>query len=1045
MKNNKTTTTKKYHWLLICILMLSFVSTKAQDKINITGQITDETGMPLLGVNVLVEGTNRGAVSDFDGNYTIKASKGEVLVFSSIGFTNQSITIADNTTINIVLAQDSQELEQVVVIGYGTQRKIEVTGAVNNVSAEIISKAPVSDVAESLQGQIAGVNIQASNGRPGEEANIQIRGVGSLSPGSLDPLFVVDGIPFQGNPNIAPEQIESIDILKDGASAAVYGVRAANGVILITTKKGKQGQLKVDYSTYLAVQNITSGVPLMNTNQQLFSDQAVNDADGTVNNTFFLNPNALDFDSDFVGDVQNDNALIQNHNLNISGGIGDLSLNINGSYFDQEGVLINSGFNRLTTRITGQYTKDRLKIFSSIGITDELREQEPFALLELAVAQKPFQPPISDVQPVNGVVQLGVGTGQPELLSFLTRLINNEDERRIRSSNVAFSLDYEILQGLTYKVNLGRNTWNFRRKFLQPQYLLFNVQGNFVPGASREDAILQESFIFNQRNTIENSLNYNVDFGNHNLKLLALASYEQFDSKTVNTGVIGLASNDTDVLDQGQEPINPNGFDVTNKLSGLLGRVQYNYDDRYLLSASIRRDGSSNFAEENRFKTFYGVSAGWNISEEPFFKNANLDFINNFKLRGSIAEVGNQTVAGNNPTPFLPTIESGVNFIFGQGENLAFGQIGRRFVDSNIQWETKISRNIGIDISMFSNKLSFTADYYLNDRKDLLLEQILPPSTGTSAPRDNSFRSIVINAGNLTNQGLELALSYKDQTNYGLKWNVGATFTRNVNEITDLNGNSRGFTGGVPISTVANADNTTFLVEGFEAGAFFLLQNEGVIQTEEELLAYQQIVPDARIGDIAYIDQPTIDTNGDGIPDTADGTINDDDRVYAGSGQAEFEAGLNLNLEYKGFDFFLQNYFSYGAEVYNGARLAAYIYGRHEEQFGQWTPQNPNSNIPARRAGLITDSTRPRSDFFLEDGSYWRIRNITIGYSIPTDALPNFFTKCRIYGTAQNPFTFTEYTGFDPEIGGDGIFTRGVDQLTYPVSRRILFGVQLGF
>ncbi|WP_299254324.1 TonB-dependent receptor [uncultured Aquimarina sp.] len=1045
MKNKKTIKNKKYHWLLICILMLYSISSKAQEEFNLTGTITDESNMPLLGVNVLIQGTKKGTVSDFDGNYAIKANKGDVLVFSSVGFIKQSLVVGGSTTMNIVLAQNSQELEQVVVIGYGTQRKIEVTGAVSNVTAEIISKAPVSDVAESLQGQVAGVNIQASSGRPGEEANIQIRGVGSLSPGSLGPLFVVDGIPFQGNPNIAPEQIESIDILKDGASAAVYGVRAANGVILITTKKGKTGQLKVDYSTYLAVQNITSGVPLMNTNQQLFSDQAINDADGTVNNTFFLNPNALDFESDFVGDVQNDNALIQNHNLNISGGVGDLSLNINGSYFDQEGVLINSGFNRLTTRITGQYRKERLKIFTSIAITDELRQQEPFALLEQAVAQKPFQPAISDVEPVNGVVQLGVGSGQPELLSFLTRLLNDVDERRIKSSNVAFSLDYEILKGLTYKINLGRNTWDFRRKFLRPQYLLFNVNGDFVPGASREDAILQESFILNQRSTVENSLNYNLDIGNHNIKLLALASYEQFDTKTVNTGVIGLASNDTDVLGQGQEPINPSGFDSTNKLSGLLGRVQYNFDDRYLLSGSIRRDGSSNFAPENRFKLFYGLSVGWNISEERFFKNAKLDFINNFKFRGSIAEVGNQTVAGTNPTPFIPTIESGVNFIFGSEENLAFGQIGRRIVDPNIQWETKISRNFGLDLSMFRNKLSFTADYYINDRKDLLLEERLPPSTGTSAPRDDSFRSRIINAGNLTNQGLELSLSYKDETTYGLKWSVSGTFTRNVNEITDLNGTRRGFSGGVPIFTIGNADNTTFLAEGFEAGSFFLLQNEGVIQTQEELQAYQQIVPDARIGDIAYINQPTLDTNGDGIADTADGTINDDDRVYAGSGQPEFEAGFNLNLEYKGFDFFIQNYFSYGAEVYNGARLAAYVYGRHEEQFGQWTPQNPNSNIPARRAGLVSTSTRPRSDFFLEDGSYWRIRNITIGYSIPKENLPNLFTKVRVYTTSQNPFTFTDYSGFDPEIGGDGIFTRGVDQLSYPVSRRILFGVQLGF
>ncbi|UZO82598.1 TonB-dependent receptor [Aquimarina sp. ERC-38] len=1044
MKNKIATIANKNHWLLICVLMLVSISTKAQEEFNLSGTITDEGNMPLLGVNILVQGTSKGAVSDFDGNYTINVSKGETLVFSSVGFVSQSVVVGDATTVDIVMAEDSQELDQVVVIGYGTQRKIEVTGAVNTISAEIISKAPVSDVAESLQGQVAGVNIQASNGRPGEEANIQIRGVGSLSPGSLGPLFVVDGIPYQRNPNIAPEQIESIDILKDGASAAVYGVRAANGVILITTKKGKRGKLSIDYATYTAVQNITSGVPLLNTSEQLFSDQLLLDSDNLDNNIFFLNPNALDFDSDFVGDVQNDNALIKNHNLNISGGVGDLTLNINATYFDQEGVLINSGFNRLSTRVTGQYTKDRLKIFTSLGITDELRQQEPFALLEQAVSQRPFQPPIADVQPVNGIVNLGVGTGQPELLSFLTRLLNNEDNRTIKSTNVAFSLDYEILEGLNYKVNLGRNSFDFRRKSFQPQYLLFNFRGEFAPGASREDAILQESFIFSQRNTIENSLNYYFDIGKHNIQLLALSSFEQFENKTLSTGVIGLASNDTDVLSQGEEPINPTGFESENRLSGLLGRIQYNFDDRYLLSASIRRDGSSNFGPDNRFKTFYGVSAGWNISEEPFFRNANIDFIQNFKLRGSIAEVGNQTIAGNNPTPYVPIIESGVNFLFGPDEDLAFGQIGRRIIDPDIQWETKISRNVGLDLSLFNNQITFTADYYINNREDLLLEERLPPSAGTNAPRDPSFSSRIINAGNLTNEGIELSLSYKGQTNFGLEWNIAGTFTRNVNEVTDLNGTSRGFSGGIPLFTTGNVDNTTFLAEGFEAGAFFLLENNGVIKTQEQLQEYQQLVPNARLGDIAYVDQVNVDTDGDGIADATDGVITDDDRVYAGSGQAEFEAGLNINLNYKGFDLFVQNYFSYGAEVYNGARLLAYRLGRHQEQLGQWTPQNPNSDIPARRAGA-NENTRARSDYFLEDGTYLRIRNITLGYTIPNKSLPDFFTKARVYAAAQNPFTFTEYTGFDPEIGGDGIFTRGVDRITYPVSRRILLGVQLSF
>ncbi|KAA1243299.1 TonB-dependent receptor [Aquimarina sp. RZ0] len=1032
MKKINTIFERKYYLLLMFVLIISSVSTRAQEKTDISGTITDGS-IPLLGVNVLVQGSNRGAVSDFDGNYVVSASKGEVLVFSSIGFISQTVVVGDKTVINVVLETSSQELEQVVVIGYGTQRKIEVTGAVTNISSETIARAPVSDVGEALQGQVAGVNIQASNGRPGEAANIQIRGVGSLNAGSNGPLFVVDGVPFQANPNIAPEQIQSIDILKDGAAAAVYGTRASNGVILITTKQGKKGQLRADYSTYLAIQNITSGIPLMNTQQQFFYTQVTDQREGSslVDQIFDFNANALNVDNDFIEDVQKNNALIQNHNINVSGGVNDLTLNLSGNFFDQEGVLINSGFNRLTTRITGQYKRNRLKVFSSVSITDELREQEPFALLERAISQRPFQPAISSTRPVDGVVNLGDGTGQPELLGFLTRELASEDKRRVRSSNVALNIEYEVLEGLTYRANLGRNTFDFRRKFLQPQYLLFDNQGNFVPTASREDAMLQESFIFSQRSTVENSLNYYKDFGKHNIKLLGLTSFEQFDSSTVNTGVIGLLSNDTDTLGAGEEGIKPNGSDDRQILTGLLGRIQYNYDDRYLISASYRRDGSSQFGPSNRFGDFFGVSLGWNVSEEPFFENANIDFINNFKLRASWGEVGNSRI---DSFLFTPIIEPGVNGILGREGQIAIGQIGRRFVDPNIKWETSISRNIGLDLSFFSNKFSITADYYVNNQEDLLLGEQLPPSLGGNAPGDSSFNERVVNAGNLTNKGFELAMSYKGQTEKGLKWNVSGTFTTNDNEITDLNGTARGFQGGVPLVT-QGTDPTTFLAEGFEAGAFFLLENNGVIKTQEQLDAYNSTITNssARLGDIMYIDQ-----NGDNL-------IDENDRVYAGSGQAEWEAGLSISLDYKGFDFYLQNYVSYGAEIYNGARLAAYAYDRHLDLFNQWSPENPNSDIPADIAGTITENVRSRSDYFVEDGSYWRIRNITLGYSIPEDSLPESIRNVRVYVTGQNPFTFTEYTGFDPEVGGDGIFTRGVDLATYPVSRRFLFGVQLGF
>ncbi|WP_228530220.1 SusC/RagA family TonB-linked outer membrane protein [Tamlana sp. I1] len=1001
--------------------------TNAFAQEGVSGKVLDENGVPLPGVAIIIKGTNTGAATDFDGVFTIDASSGNTLVFSFLGYKAQEITLTNQTFLNVSLEPDAQSLEEVVVVGYGTQKKKEVTGAVGLVTSDVIAKAPVADLGESIQGQVAGVNVQSSSGRPGEAANIQIRGLGSVSNTALGPLYVVDGVPFQGNPNIPTEQIEKIDILKDGAAAAVYGTRASNGVIIITTKKGSKGELKVNFSTYGGIQNITSGTPLMNTKQQMYAEKVKLEALGREPLIFFFNPDALDYDTDFVGDVQNNNAGIQNYSLGVSGGSDNLTMNLSADYFNQDGVLINSGFNRLSTRLNGQFTKGKFRAFASLAISQENREQEPWALYEYAISQRPWQPAINQIKS-SGENTVDIPVRNAILYSYLSRELQNQDDREVNSTNIAVNLEYEFFDGFSYQANLGMNTWNYARKFFRPQYLVNDYQGNYNPTASRPDAMLDEDFIFTQRRVLENLFKYNKSFGKHNINLLGVLSYEEFTSKTLSTGVIGLLSNDTPVLGAGVEATKPSSYDFVNNLTGKLVRLQYNYDERYLFSASYRRDGSSNFAPSNRYGDFMGFSAGWNISEENFF---NVDAISSLKLRASWAEVGNQSIP---PYSYSSQIESGINYPFGPNEELAVGAIQRRYADPNIKWETSISSNIGIDLNMFKNRLSFTADIYETKKEDMLIEERLPPSSGTYHTRALGVYDVrTTNAGDMVNRGVELAMSYKNETSGGLKYNLAATFTKNKNEVTDLNGVERGYGNGRPVVSLGeNIDYTTYLAKGYEAGAFFLVQHAGIIKTDEQLAEYRKIEASAQIGDMMYVDE-----NGDGV-------INDNDRVYSGSGQAEYEMGFNFNLDYKGFDLYAQTYFSQGAEIYNGARLYAYTQGRHQEQYYMWSPQNAGSNVPTDRESAYHNNVRARSDYFLEDGSYFRIRNITLGYTVPLQDT-NILKRARVYFTAMNPFTFTNYTGYDPEVGGDGIFTRGVDRGNYPVTRRFILGVQFNF
>lgn len=1025
-----------YKQLLILLLLLfSFGFSQAQTVSVVKGTVKAE-GKTLPGASVVIKGSKIGQSTEKDGTYQIEAKVGDILVFSYLGYKTKEVNVTSlDSTINVELLPEANVLDEIVIVGYGTQKKKEVTGAVVQVKSDVISLAPVSDVGESLQGLVAGVNVQAASGRPGEAANIQIRGVGSLL-GKLEPLYVVDGVPYESNPNIAPDQVESLDILKDGAAASIYGVRASNGVILITTKRGQPGKFSVNLSTFSGIQNITSGTPLMNTQQQLFADFSVDNVlnPGNLPGYFITTPELLDNDSDFVGDVQNNNALIRNYDLGITGGTKELNVSFATSFNDQDGVLIKSGFNRLSSRLTAQYNKGKFKAFATIGLTEENRKQEPFALYEYSIGQNPWQIPLGDLD-ISGDNVVNIPVDNTIYFGFLAKQLQNVDDRKVNSSNIALNLEYEILKNLKYKISLSKNTYDYKRKFFRPSYFIYGLDGVLNETASTLEAQLTEDYISSDRRVIENMLSYQVELGKHKFNTVVVSSYEEFNSKQFSFGGIGFPTNDTQEVGQAFSATTPSSFVNKYTLSGLLGRLQYSFDEKYLLSLSVRRDGSSKFAADNRYANFTAISAGWNISEEGFFKNSSIgNSVNSLKFRGSYAQLGNQDV----PAFTAATqIETGVNYLFGPNETLNSGLIQRRYSNPDLKWETSTSINLGIDLAMFNNKLTFTGDVYKNDKKDMLLPFQTPPSGGTTAPgAETVYNPIIINAGEMTNKGIELALGYRNQFKNGLKYNITSTFTKNINEIVNLNGIERGYSNGRPTFSLGNSiDETTFFAVGHEAGAFFLLKNEGIIKTDEELVEYQKINPSARKGDMRYAD----------IPGTSAG-IDEDDRVYAGSGQAEFEAGLNLDLSYKNFDLTVQSYLSYGAEIFNGSRFFAYTQGRHLEQFSQWSPQNTDSNIPSYRNSEATESIRARSDYWLEDGTYLRIRNITLGYTLPQELIEKLkIGSVRLYVTGFNPFTFTNYTGYDPEVGGNGISTRGVDRGNYPVARRFVIGAKVKF
>ncbi len=1019
--------------LFLCSLIITLVSplvASAQSS-TIKGRVsTQSDNVSLIGVTVLVKGSQTGAVTDQNGDYTLKGVKQtDVLEFTYIGYKTIEVAVSSRSVIDVSLVEDVEVMDEVLVIGYGTQRKREITGAISSVKGENLTKIGGSDFASALQGQMAGVNVQASSGEPGAATNIQIRGIGSFSSGALSPLYVVDGMPYGGSPNIPSSEIESIEVLKDAASASIYGTRASNGVILITTKRGTEGTMRVELDSYYGVQNITSGIELMDTKGYLYvymMGEYMNNAEGDlIYSPLWDNPNGLQYDTNWMEELTVNNAPIQNHALTVSGGQKGLTYSVTANYFDQDGSMIKSSYDRLSLKSNTTFEKNRFSAFVSMSLNMDNTENTPWGLSEAAITLQPMNPPL-DTSSDSGVA---TGLNVNEAASLVNEM-QEENTNESNSFNFFADLGYKITDSWSIHgtVGMSRST-NYGRVF-SPTYLMYDEDGD-LSGSSQTISELSESFATSTGFNAEFITTYEKTFdGGHALKVFGAASAEQgtYDYRTGTQN--GFPSNDISTPSAGTGTATYTGTNSESSLVGFVARAIYNYNDRYIVSVSARRDGSSKFGS-NKWATFPSASVGWGVSEEPYFKNSSVaDVISTLKVRGSWGTAGNQAISNYS---YNTTVINNLDYVLGSGDQSVTmsGASQRGFANPSVQWETSVSRNIGIDMGFFDDALVVAADYYHTDKKDMLLPISLAPSSGAPSG-DWQYGSVTLNAGNMYNKGVELSATYRGVIkDFG--YSVMGTFSKNNNMVTDTYVPSNYISGGQPVFSRSTED-VTYVKEGYPAGSFFLVENLGTIKTQAQLDEYQEIDNTAKLGDLWLVDQ-----NGDGA-------INDDDRVYCGSGTPDWEAGLTINLNYKNFDMNFQLYGTYGNKVYNGSKLLAYIRQRSSDLLYMWSPENPTSNVPTVRDEIEHNNVRSFNEYYLEDGSYLRLRNVQLGYSLPNDLIGKIgLSRVRVYVAAQNPLTFTNYTGYDPEVGGDGIFTKGVDSSTYPVSAQYRVGLQLGF
>ncbi len=1005
--------------LFLMVILLFSVSLFAQDGIAVSGKVTDTGNLPLVGVNVLIANTTTGTVTDFDGNYQLKVDKGDELVFSYLGFVSQSITITDQTTLNVTLVEDDQVLDQIVVVGYGSVKKSDVTGSVSSVKSEELTAFPVLDAAQALQGRAAGVVVQSNNGgEPGAPINIKIRGNTSISANS-SPLIVVDG--FVGGSMPQANDIESMEILKDASATAIYGSRGSNGVVLVTTKKGKSGKLSVELNSTYAVQNTANKLDLLNASE--FADyQNQIRANNDVSTPY---PQGT-ADTDWQDEIYR-TGNTQNHQLSVSGGSDKMNFYVSGNYFNQDGIVVNSGFERATflSNVDAQVS-DKLKLglnlFGSRGTKDGVTTQSDGSVtvggddvISLAMRFAPDKP----IQDENGnfTTNDAIGDEVDNPYAVATERVDETVSDDFRANVYA---NYDILESLTFKTTFGLSSENETRGIYQPSTLKITAGG--VGGRARVTDAKRTSVLS------ENYLTYNTDIGKGNLTLLGGYSYQKNTTEAFAAAGTGFLSDAFSyyALGTATNPLQPASSLSEVEIQSLFGRVNFDFDNKYLLTATVRRDGASNFAANNKYAVFPSAALGWKISNEDFLINS--ETISSLKLRVSYGATGNPSIS-----PYQSLSRFASLYASRNGQTV-FAITPDQPANPDLKWETSYQTNFGIDLGLIDNRINLSLDYYNIDTKDLILGN-------NGIPEYFGFASdeILTNLGEINNSGIEIALNSKNIVDGDFRWSTDFNLSKNKNEVVALINDADLFGNAAP--SYFSHDRSYVLRVGEEVGLFWGYDYAGVFQGGDAPAGTQTLAGGVA-GDPLFVD---VDGNGE---------ITEADRTIIGNPNPDFTFGFTNNFSYRNFDLSIFFQGSQGGDIFNmtNVQLNNGDANTTRDYFNNaWTPSNTNTDQP--RVG--NNSNREISSRFVEDGSYIRLKNLALGYNLPLGVVESLgLQNVRFSISAQNLLTFTDYSGLDPEVNyfgasGDNNTSsntvQGFDFGNYPTVKSVNFNLNVKF
>lgn len=1020
---------------MLTVLFLSVSFWLAAQERQVSGKVTDSDSKESLpGVNIIVKGTTQGTTTDANGNFAISVPGGDaILVYSFIGYLTIEQPVGNETTLNIAMASDAKALDEIVVVGYGTQRKADLTGAVGGLRGSDIdiSSKPVTSADQLLGGRVAGIQISNRSGDPGAPIDVRIRGIGTA--GVNSPLWVIDGMPIVQTTNITvntgsstetnplaginPSDIESIDVLKDASAAAIYGARAANGVIIVTTKRGKDGAATVSYDGFVGVGQAWNKLDVLNKSQYI----AIQSDLGRDFSAFSSKPEV-----DWQDEVFK-NSAVQNHNIGVSGGSATANYFIGASYMKQEGIEPGQSFKRFSVKANSDIKAGKyLKFGESLLISSVDRSVQPEEATfggYRGAQNQPFFPVYDASTPSGYAYENAANRGQGgNSLNVLMRTNPEFNYTTVLARKVLGNIygEFEPIAGLKYRISGGFD---------------YNVgDGNYYGGPLNFDGSSRPIFLVQERpieltTNFSQTLTYTKVIGKHSFTLLAGHEETNFRFDKVRVQGTGLFNPDIKFASTGTQVGAANEADIW-ALRGFLGRVFYSFNDKYLFTFNVRNDNSSRFLAGNRSQTFPSVSAGWRLSQENFFPKNNI--FDDVKIRASWGQAGNQFTGTN--FAYLSTLHPFIFYVVGDGQTVVRGPAPIIFANPDLKWEVSTTTDIGADISLMQGKVEVTFDYFRRVTDDVLLGFPAPYTSGFFLPVD-------ANLGQFLNSGIELSVNYNNKAG-AFNYSLGANITTIHNEVLDL--------GGIPeIITGVGGASTHRTVVGESVGNFYGYKTNGIYQTQTEVDA---AIPDANSNGLEPGDIRFVDVNGDG-------EVNSQDRTNLGSSIPKYYYGINASVSYKGLDLSLLLQGVNGQMVYNEVRRNMENLSGSQNfltsTLGHWDGAGSSNSMP--RLTQSDDNGNNRfSDRWIEKASFMRIRNLQIGYTLPSDMMKKIskgaISRFRIYVAAQNLMTFTKYTGYDPEVTrgfsfqkGEAPLANGQDSGSSPQPRILQFGWQVSF